>query len=59
MSLKPRALDATKESIPFMALNEESEWETIQQGTTSLSGGYIVEEAPVEEDSDAIQRYSS
>ena len=59
LSLRPRDMNINTESIPYMAMNEESEWENIFEGETQLSGKYIIEEAPVEDDSSAIQRFDT
>jgi spermidine synthase len=50
LSLKFSSMEE-KETIPYMAVNEDNSWEVIAQGESKLSGIYIIEEkAAVEEE---------
>lgn len=43
MALSPGDREASQQ-IPFMAINVDTDWEIISEGTSNFSGGYIVEE---------------
>lgn len=53
MALAPGDRDV-KQQIPFMAINVDSDWEVIAEGTSTLSGSYVVEE---KEDDDGRSVY--
>eukprot|EP01033_Poteriospumella_lacustris_P000051 gene51-32_t len=53
MALAPGDRDV-KQQIPYMAINVDSDWEVIAEGTSALSGSYVVEE---KEDEDGRSVY--
>lgn len=55
MSIKLADMDPS-EKIPYMAVAQDKSWEEIEQGKSSLSGIYVVEEQIDEDDEDAVYR---
>jgi SAM-dependent methyltransferase len=55
LSLKPRFMSA-EETIPYMAISAESDWEVIDSGKSEQSGDYIVEESCDEDNPNAVLR---
>jgi hypothetical protein len=46
----------SEELIPYMALETDGNWETIEQGRAEISGEYIVEEEPDEDRPGGVTR---
>lgn len=55
LSLKFKGM-SSEENIPYMAINAESDWETIETGVSPESGDYVVEESYDEDFPSAILR---
>lgn len=55
LSLKFKGMSA-EQTIPYMAINAESDWETIETGVSPESGDYIIEESFDEDHPSAILR---
>lgn len=55
MSLKPASMPAT-ESIPYLGVGKDEAWELLEEGRSSMSGGYLVEERDHEATGGVVRR---
>jgi hypothetical protein len=56
LTLIPKDLDLTKETIPYMTLGTDNDWTEIFYGASTVSGDYIIEEMSDDEIPGAVYR---
>lgn len=56
LSLKPVSDPSCDELIPYMALEQENDWDIIDEGNSTMSGAYYVEEGPASQKDNCVMR---